>query len=309
MSQYRAQLCSILDIVHPSFKLQPRVAGAIMINILGGAEEHSHNSLVELTSSLYDDNMDIFLHLYGKASKPSRKIGHITVTSYSTEFDLEQLASPLIKEAAHIRKERLAANSAALRPDAAPAPTAQAVVPVTSSRDTKNPLVVITMGSDSDLHVLKGAFDVLEQFQVPYDFTITSAHRTPQRMSELALSAASRGIRVLIAAAGGAAALPGMLASETTVPVIGVPVKATHLDGQDSLLSIVQMPRGCPVATVGINNSTNAAMLAVRILGTSDAGYRDAMAAYMHKMGEEVEAKAAKLQDGGWKAYLDGQKK
>jgi phosphoribosylaminoimidazole carboxylase len=91
--------------------------------------------------------------------------------------------------------------------------------------------------------------------------------------------------------------------------VIGVPVKATHLDGQDSLLSIVQMPRGCPVATVGINNSTNAAMLAVRILGTSDSKYRDAMAAYMHKMGEEVEAKAAKLQDGGWKAYLDGQKK
>jgi phosphoribosylaminoimidazole carboxylase len=309
MSQYRAQLYSILDIVHPSFKLQPRVASAIMINILGGAQETSHDSLVDMTSSLYDDNMDIFLHLYGKASKPSRKIGHITVTSYSPEVDLEQLASPLIKEAAHIRKERLAANSAALRPEAAPAPTSQAVAPTTSSRDTKNPLVVITMGSDSDLHVLKGAFDILEQFRVPYDFTITSAHRTPQRMSELALSAASRGIRVLIAAAGGAAALPGMLASETTVPVIGVPVKATHLDGQDSLLSIVQMPRGCPVATVGINNSTNAAMLAVRILGTSDAGYRDAMAAYMHKMGEEVEAKAARLQEGGWKAYLDGQKK
>jgi phosphoribosylaminoimidazole carboxylase len=309
MSQYRAQLYSILDLVHPSFKLQPRVSSAIMINILGGAEEHSHESLVDLTSSLYDDNMDIFLHLYGKGSKPSRKIGHITACSYSSDVNLEQLAAPLIKEASHIRKERLAANSAALRPEAAPTGTSQAVAPTKSSRDTKNPLVVITMGSDSDLHVLKGAFEILEQFQVPYDFTITSAHRTPQRMSELALSAASRGIRVLIAAAGGAAALPGMLASETTVPVIGVPVKATHLDGQDSLLSIVQMPRGCPVATVGINNSTNAAMLAVRILGTSDSKYRDAMAAYMHKMGEEVEAKAAKLQDGGWKAYLDGQKK
>lgn len=308
MSQYRAQIYSILDLVHHSFKLQPRVSSAIMINILGGAQEHSHNSLVDLTSSLYDDNMDIFLHLYGKASKPSRKIGHITATSYSPDANLEQLALPLIKEADHIRKERIEANSAALRPEAAPT-TQQVAAPTTSSRDTKNPLVVITMGSDSDLHVLKGAFDVLEQFRVPYDFTITSAHRTPQRMSELALSAASRGIRVLIAAAGGAAALPGMLASETTVPVIGVPVKATHLDGQDSLLSIVQMPRGCPVATVGINNSTNAAMLAVRILGTSDAGYRDAMAAYMHKMGEEVEAKAAKLQGEGWKAYLNGQKK
>jgi phosphoribosylaminoimidazole carboxylase len=95
-----------------------------------------------------------------------------------------------------------------------------------------------------------------------------------------------------------------MLASETTVPVIGVPVKATHLDGQDSLLSIVQMPRGCPVATVGINNSTNAALLAVRILGTSDVAYRRAMAEYMHEMSQEVQAKAARLEDIGWKAYL-----
>lgn len=301
MSQYRAQLYSILDLVHPSFKLQPRVASAIMINILGGAQEESHNSLVDLTSSLYDDEMDIFLHLYGKASKPSRKIGHITATSYKPDANLEQLAAPLIKEADHIRKERLNAKSAQLRPEAAPAAS-----PATSSRDAKNPLVMITMGSDSDLHVLKGAFEILEKFKVPYDFTITSAHRTPQKMSELALTAADRGIRVLIAAAGGAAALPGMLASETVLPVIGVPVKATHLDGQDSLLSIVQMPRGCPVATVGINNSTNAAMLAVKILATSDEGYRKAMADYMHKMGTEVEQKAERLQEIGWKAYLEG---
>ncbi|KAI8691579.1 hypothetical protein LRP88_08835 [Fusarium phalaenopsidis] len=302
-SQYKAQLYSILDIVPPSLKLQPRVSSAIMLNILGGAQESSHDALVDLTHTHYHDDMDVFLHLYGKSSKPGRKIGHITVTSYSPEVNLEELAAPLIKEVDSIRQGRLDAASAQLRPTA-PAATSQPPAP-TSSRDTKNPLVVVTMGSDSDLHVLKGAFEVLERFRVPYDFTITSAHRTPHTMSALAKSAADRGIRVIIAAAGGAAALPGMLASETPIPVIGVPVKATHLDGQDSLLSIVQMPRGCPVATVGINNSTNAGMLSVRILGTGDAKYRKAMADYMVSMGEEVEGKAARLQEIGWKAYLE----
>ncbi|RTE79127.1 hypothetical protein BHE90_006373 [Fusarium euwallaceae] len=302
-SQYKAQLYSILDIVPPSLKLQPRVSSAIMLNILGGAQESSHDALVDLTHTHYHDDMDVFLHLYGKSSKPGRKIGHITVTSYSPEVNLEELAAPLIKEVDSIRQGRLDAASAQLRPTA-PATTSQPPAP-TSSRDTKNPLVVVTMGSDSDLHVLKGAFEVLERFRVPYDFTITSAHRTPHTMSALAKSAADRGIRVIIAAAGGAAALPGMLASETPIPVIGVPVKATHLDGQDSLLSIVQMPRGCPVATVGINNSTNAGMLSVRILGTGDAKYRKAMADYMVSLGEEVEGKAARLQEIGWKAYLE----
>ncbi|KAF4980685.1 hypothetical protein FZEAL_3353 [Fusarium zealandicum] len=303
-SQYRAQLYSILDIVPASLKIQPRVSGAIMLNILGGAQEDSHDALVDLTHSHSHDDMDIFLHLYGKVSKPSRKIGHITVASYSPEADLEQLAAPLIKEVDSIRQGRLDASSAQLRPTA-PATSQQPPAAATSSRDRQNPLVVVTMGSDSDLHVLKGAFEVLEKFKVPYDFTITSAHRTPHTMSDLAKSAAGRGIRVLIAAAGGAAALPGMLASETPVPVIGVPVKATHLDGQDSLLSIVQMPRGMPVATVGINNSTNAGMLAVRILGSGDEKYRQAMADYMKSMGEEVEAKAARLQEIGWKEYLE----
>lgn len=302
MSQYKAQLYAILDLVPPSIKLQPRVSGAIMLNILGGVQEDSHDALVSLAESFYHDDMDVFLHLYGKSSKPSRKIGHITLTSYSPTANLEQLATPLIKEVDHIRQVRLEAKSAQLRPDA---PATSKPAPISaSSRDTKNPLVVVTMGSDSDLHVLKGAFEILERFKVPYDFTITSAHRTPHLMSELAKSAASRGIRVLIAAAGGAAALPGMLASETTVPVIGVPVKATHLDGNDSLLSIVQMPRGCPVATVGINNSTNAGILAVRILGTSDGKYQQAMADFMKGMCDEVEAKAEKLREVGWEAYL-----
>jgi phosphoribosylaminoimidazole carboxylase len=300
MSQYKAHLYSVLDLLPSNIKLQPRVASAIMLNILGGAQADSHHAVVDMAHGTFSDDMDVFLHLYGKGSKPSRKIGHITVASYDKAVDLAGLAAPLVKGIDTMRQDRLDAASSMLRPSAPSQPAASS-----SSRNTKSPLVVITMGSDSDLGVLKGAFEILEQFRVPYDFTITSAHRTPHRMVELGKSAAGRGIRVLIAAAGGAAHLPGMLASETTVPVIGVPVKATHLDGHDSLLSIVQMPRGCPVATVGINNSTNAALLAVKILGASDPAYQQAMAAYMQNMSKEVEAKAAKLEEIGWAKYLE----
>ncbi|KAJ6788239.1 hypothetical protein PWT90_10620 [Aphanocladium album] len=304
MSQFKAQLCAILDIFPGKVTLQPRVESAIMLNVLGGAAEESHDQLVDLASQTYEKDLDVYIHLYGKASKPGRKIGHITVTSPSADISgLEKLAGALTKEVDSVREGRIASAAETLRPAdagaAIPAKTA-----ATSSRNRSNPLVVVTMGSDSDLPVLKGAFEVLEKFGVPYDYTITSAHRTPQRMVELGKSAASQGVRVLIAAAGGAAHLPGMLASETVLPVIGVPVKATHLDGQDSLLSIVQMPRGCPVATVGINNSTNAGLLAVKILGCADAGYSTAMGAYMKNMSDEVEVKAGRLEEIGWEAYL-----
>lgn len=192
MSQYKAQLYSILDLLPRSIKLQPRVSSAIMLNILGGAREESHEELVDLTTSLYDDNMDIFLHLYGKSSKPARKIGHITVTSYSRSASLEKLAAPLINEVDHMRQARLDASTEQLRPQEPPKKT--------SSRNVDQPLVVVTMGSDSDLKVLKGAFEILEKFEVPYDFDITSAHRTPHRMVELGKTAAQRGIKVLIAA-------------------------------------------------------------------------------------------------------------
>ncbi|KAK2768988.1 phosphoribosylaminoimidazole carboxylase [Colletotrichum kahawae] len=303
MPQYKAQLYSILDMLPRSIKLQPRVSSAIMLNILGGARDDSHEELVDLTTSLYDDKMDIFLHLYGKSSKPARKIGHITVTSYESGVNLEQLAAPLINEVNYMREARIDASSGQPRLQQSPIKAKKI-----SSRNSDKPLVVVTMGSDSDLKVLQGAFEILEKFEVPYDLDITSAHRTPHRMVELGKTAAQRGIKVLIAAAGGAAHLPGMLASETTVPVIGVPVKATHLDGHDSLLSIVQMPRGCPVATVGINNSTNAALLAVKILGSSSLEYQQKMAQYMSNMSTEVEQKAAKLQSVGWKAYLEEKK-
>lgn len=309
MSQFKAQLCAILDIFPSNVTLQPRVASAIMLNVLGGAAETSHDSLIDQASRTYAPDLDVYIHLYGKASKPSRKIGHITVTSPTADISgLETLAGTLTKEVDSIRAGRITSAAATLRPSdntATAAPAAAPTKAVTSSRNRSNPLVVVTMGSDSDLPVLKGAFEVLEKFNVPYDYTITSAHRTPARMVELGQNAAARGVRVLIAAAGGAAHLPGMLASETVLPVIGVPVKATHLDGQDSLLSIVQMPRGCPVATVGINNSTNAGLLAVKILGCGDAGYGAAMGAYMKGMKEEVEAKAGKLEEIGWEAYLE----
>ena len=130
-----------------------------------------------------------------------------------------------------------------------------------------NPLVAIIMGSESDLKIMKAAAFVMEQYEIPYEIKVVSAHRTPERMYEYAKNAQKRNIEVIIAGAGGAAHLPGMVASLTSLPVIGVPVKLKELDGLDSLMSIVQMPGGIPVATVGINNAKNAGLLAARILG------------------------------------------
>ncbi len=160
-----------------------------------------------------------------------------------------------------------------------------------------NPLVGVIMGSDSDLTVMQGAIDVLSEFGVAHEVRVVSAHRTPDVMYDYARSAAGRGVRVIIAAAGGAAALPGMTASMTPLPVIGVPVPRFELDGLDSLLSIVQMPAGVPVATVAIGNSTNAGLLAVRILGTSDDKLAAAMRQYQDDLAEQVQAKDAALRE------------
>lgn len=142
------------------------------------------------------------------------------------------------------------------------------------------PVVAVVMGSDSDWPVLADAAETLTAFGIPHEVEVLSAHRTPQRMLAFGAEAAGRGIRVIIAGAGGAAHLPGMLASVTTLPVIGVPVPLAHLDGMDSLLSIVQMPAGIPVATVSIGGARNAGLLAARILGTSDATLQAALAEY-----------------------------
>ncbi|MES2690086.1 MAG: 5-(carboxyamino)imidazole ribonucleotide mutase [Bacteroidota bacterium] len=161
-----------------------------------------------------------------------------------------------------------------------------------------NKLVGIIMGSDSDLEVMQEAAKVLDEFKVAYEITVVSAHRTPERMMDYAKTARERGLKVIIAGAGGAAHLPGMVASITTLPVIGVPVKLKALDGMDSLLSIVQMPGGVPVATVAINNAKNAGLLAVQILSTADEKLSDEMQAYKDKMKKEVLKKAELVEQG-----------
>lgn len=165
-------------------------------------------------------------------------------------------------------------------------------------------LVGIIMGSDSDLPVMSEAGAILEDFSVPYEITVVSAHRTPDTLFTYSTKALSRGIKVIIAGAGGAAHLPGMTASMTSLPVIGVPVKTKTMDGFDSLLSIAQMPPGVPVATVAVNGSKNAGLLAVQILGLADKKLQKKMSVYKKKMNIEVKVKAEKLQKIGYKKYL-----
>jgi 5-(carboxyamino)imidazole ribonucleotide mutase len=164
------------------------------------------------------------------------------------------------------------------------------------SSSSTDPLVGVIMGSDSDLPVMQGAIDVLAEFEVACEVHVVSAHRTPQEMLDYGRDAAGRGLRVIVAGAGGAAALPGMTASVTSLPVIGVPVPLAHLDGLDSLLSIVQMPAGIPVATVGIGNARNAGLLAVRILATGDDALRAKLDRARDDLSALVREKDAKLQ-------------
>jgi 5-(carboxyamino)imidazole ribonucleotide mutase len=157
-------------------------------------------------------------------------------------------------------------------------------------------LVGVIMGSDSDREGMQGAIDVLNDFGVAHEVRVVSAHRTPDVMYEYARTAADRGLRVIIAGAGGAAHLPGMTASLTPLPVIGVPMPLAQLDGLDSLLSIVQMPAGVPVATVAVGNARNGGLLAVRILATSDEKLRDAMEQYQADLAQQVRDKDARVQ-------------
>ncbi len=169
-----------------------------------------------------------------------------------------------------------------------------------------NPLVGIIMGSDSDLPVMQAAADVLKEFEIPFELTVVSAHRTPLRMVEYAKTAKDRGLKVIIAGAGGAAHLPGMVASVTTLPVIGVPVKSSNsIDGWDSVLSILQMPNGVPVATVALNASKNAGILAAEILGTFDEAISTKLSAHKTQMNDEVLGKVEKMKSAGWENKFD----
>lgn len=169
-----------------------------------------------------------------------------------------------------------------------------------------NPLIGIIMGSDSDLPVMQRAAEILKQFGISFELTVVSAHRTPLRMVEYAQTAKDRGLKVIIAGAGGAAHLPGMIASVTTLPVIGVPVKSSNsIDGWDSVLSILQMPNGVPVATVALNAAKNAGILAAEIIGTFDEPVSQKIAAYKSNMNDEVIAKVDKLKSDGWENKFD----
>ena len=169
----------------------------------------------------------------------------------------------------------------------------------------KNPKVSIIMGSDSDLEIMAETAKVLEEFSISYDMTVGSAHRSPELVHKYITNAKNIGIKVLIAGAGGAAHLAGVIASLNTLPVIGIPIKAKTLDGLDSLLSTVNMPSGVPVATVGINATKNAGILAIQILATSDKNLEEKLIAYKKKMSEETEKKGEKLLELGFKKYLE----
>jgi 5-(carboxyamino)imidazole ribonucleotide mutase len=159
------------------------------------------------------------------------------------------------------------------------------------------PLVSIIMGSDSDLHVMQDAADILESFHVPFEITIVSAHRTPKRLVHFSEKAHDRGVQVIIAGAGGAAHLPGMAAAISPLPVIGVPIKSSNsIDGWDSVLSILQMPGGVPVATVALNGAKNAALLAIQILSVHHKALREAMIDYKKSLKEMVMAKVKKME-------------
>ncbi|CAI5461583.1 unnamed protein product [Closterium sp. Yama58-4] len=275
VSQYEQHLRAVLGLPlgDPSLK----VGAAAMVNILGEADgdEGFEISQAILKQALVVPGASI--HWYDKSDmRAKRKMGHVTVVA------------PTVQEAVR----RINATVPQAMGDG-------------QAGDGQAPQVAIIMGSDSDLPVMKGAAQILDFFQVPFVLTIVSAHRTPDRMFSFAQSAHTRGIRVIIAGAGGAAHLPGMVASMSPLPVIGVPVKGSALGGMDSLLSIVQMPRGIPVATVAINNSVNAALLAVRMLGASDPALLDRMVAYQKDLEGMVLEKAGQLETDGWEQYLN----
>jgi phosphoribosylaminoimidazole carboxylase len=255
------------------------VEAAAMVNVLG-----AKSGLMEDTTKSSDAALGMpraVVHWYGKAEcRAGRKMGHINLTGHS-HADIDASMSELLA---------LEGIPVSLLP---------------GGKLQSSPVVGIIMGSQSDLPTMHAAVDILKKFGVSYEVDIVSAHRTPDKLMAYSRSAAGRGIRVLIAGAGGAAHLPGMVAAMTPLPVIGVPVKTSTLSGVDSLYSIVQMPRGVPVATVAIGNAMNAGLLAVRILSTSRPLLRQKMVDYQTEMKEMVEDMSAKLTDLGSDAFLE----
>ncbi|XP_052187595.1 phosphoribosylaminoimidazole carboxylase, chloroplastic isoform X2 [Diospyros lotus] len=272
-SQFEQHLRAVvgLPLGDPSMK----TPAAVMYNILG--EDEGEPGFV-LAHQLIGRALGITgatVHWYDKPEmRKQRKMGHITIVGPSVGIVEARLKSMLNEE-------------------------------TMDGQSAVTPRVGIIMGSDSDLPVMKDAARILNMFGVPNEVKIVSAHRTPELMFSYASSAMERGIQVIIAGAGGAAHLPGMVAALTPLPVVGVPVRASSLDGLDSLLSIVQMPRGVPVASVAINNATNAGLLAVRMLGVGDVDLQARMSQYLEDTKHDVLLKAEKLEMDGWETYLN----
>lgn len=312
MSQYEAHLRAILPelavtITPGSTDLATSSTNAVMLNILGGPHPDSHKLVAQAAMKIPGAHV----HLYGKgAGRPGRKMGHITILG-STPSECESKIHPLVCWVDAIRKHR---SDTSMSPEASTAAiisTAEKLIS-TSSAPEPSPLIAVCMGSDTDLATLKPGLIILERLKqeagIPYEVRITSAHRTPQFMIDYGEAAAARGIKVIIAAAGGAAHLPGMMASSTSVPVVGVPVKASAFDGEDSLHSIVSMPRGIPVGTMGVGNSTNAALYAARIVGDFVPSARRWVEKHLKDMEVENMAKDSRLVKEGWQVYkkVDG---
>ncbi|KAI4384085.1 hypothetical protein MLD38_009852 [Melastoma candidum] len=272
-SQFEQHLRAVLGL--PLGDPSMRTPAAIMYNILGEDEGGPGFHLAHQLMGRALETPGASVHWYDKPEiRKQRKVGHITLVGSSMGILEARLKTMVDTEA------------------------------VDGSLPGQARVGII-MGSDSDLPVMKDAARILNMFHVPYEVRIVSAHRTPDVMFRYASSARERGIQVIIAGAGGAAHLPGMVASLTPLPVIGVPVRASVMDGLDSLLSIVQMPRGVPVATVAVNNATNAGLLAVRMLGVGDPDLLARMSQYQEDTRDEVIAKADKLEKEGWESYLN----
>lgn len=284
-SQYEQHLRAISGL--PLGDTSLLCGSSIMLNLLGEADGPEGRQIAEQQMQAAYRVPGAAVHWYGKEDvRKARKVGHVTICA----------ATP----------DEARARLGAINPAALEAMKKEAYVPAAEASKFGTAKVAIIMGSDSDLPTMAGAAQVLEEFGVECDVTVVSAHRTPEKMVEFARTAHKRGVKVIIAGAGGAAHLPGMVAAMTPLPVIGVPVKpaGAYLDGMDALLSIVQMPKGVPVATVAIGNSANAGLLALRILATQDPATQEAMVKYQSDMREMVDGKAARLEAEGWKAYL-----
>ena len=275
LSQYDTHLLAILDRPIPT-KATELLKPAIMLNILGGADPASYLKLANAA-----DAVGAKVHLYGKGSATKgRKMGHLTIVANTME-DAEKDVESLICIANEIRGEKGTTRTNTLT-------------------SKTSPLVGVITGSISDQPHLEACYRIFHDFDIPFEKGVKSAHRTPDAMAEYAKSASSRGIKVIIAAAGGAAHLPGMVAAfSKSVPVIGLPIKPSIGDGWDSLVSMTNMPRGCPVLTVGVNNAVNAALGAARILASWDEGLRMKVEGYVDNAASESLENDRKLQPEG----------